>query len=396
MSKEIKMKILFVIHSLSIGGVQKSLISLLNVVDYDKYDITVLVLTNEQTLCSDIGKQIKVIINDDRQRYFAKPKNFLKLCGVRAAALLGNKEKAEMQNRMLSDSVRQQRFRFIVDNNDLESNYDCAVAYMQGYPAEFVARYIHANRKIVFYHGSEDEHHDLHEKIFPVVDAIVGCSSLVAQELKKYYPRMSDKILWLDNYIDAEIVRKAAMEYDVEKKNVFTICTCTRVAKDKSCDRIVEAARLLKEQGIPFLWYIIGDGIGRSAVEEMIMQYDLRENVVITGFKSNPFPYFRVSDVFTLCTDDEGLPMAMLEAQALSLPIVSTKTAGGLYLVEDGENGLLTDFSAESVADALARLSTNPEIVAYFRESLNTINLDKKRREYTEKLDELLTGKKTL
>ena len=68
-----KKKLLIVAHHLTIGGVQKSLISAMPTLDYDKYDITLYLRKNRTTLLPYVDKRANVIINEDKTKYYRKP-----------------------------------------------------------------------------------------------------------------------------------------------------------------------------------------------------------------------------------------------------------------------------------------------------------------------------------
>ena len=70
--------------------------------------------------------------------------------------------------------------------------------------------------------------------------------------------------------------------------------------------------------------------------------------------QKNPYPYLGISDVYVQPSYEEALSIAMLEAQILCLPMVSTKTAGGIVMVEEGKTGYLADINPEALAEALA------------------------------------------
>ena len=72
-----KKKLLIVAHHMTIGGVQKSLISALKALDYDKYDVTLYLRKNRTDLIPFIDERVNIIINKDPNRYYRKPSAIL-------------------------------------------------------------------------------------------------------------------------------------------------------------------------------------------------------------------------------------------------------------------------------------------------------------------------------
>ena len=68
-----KKKLLIVAHHMTIGGVQKSLISALKALDYNTYDVTLYLRKNRTDLLSFVDERVNVIINTDPNRYYRKP-----------------------------------------------------------------------------------------------------------------------------------------------------------------------------------------------------------------------------------------------------------------------------------------------------------------------------------
>ncbi len=382
-----KKNVLFVVQHLTLGGSQTSLVSALNALDYNKYDVSLYIRDNKLDLLSQINKNVNVILNIDTKKYNLLLYSIFLLIIIKIFQFCGiSNNFSKIQKKYIRyKKIENEKKKYFKD-----AHYDVAIAYMQGYTAEFVDLAINATKKIVFFHGSIDEKHDIHEKIFHEFDYIVGVSDIVSGLLKKWYPYEENKIKVLENYVDADQIRIKSQEYVVSKKSNFVICTCGRLAQDKCFDRAINAAKILLDNNIDFYWYFIGDGPLKTEIQKSIETNGLNEKIELTGAKNNPFPYFVASDVFVLCTDDEALPMTIIESKILNVPVISTKTAGGLSLIDDGNNGILVDFSSQSVAEGLIQYATKPELLRKHKDNLTKINYSKRRLEYINKINSLL------
>jgi len=134
---------------------------------------------------------------------------------------------------------------------------------------------------------------------------------------------------------------------------------------------LVEGCRLLRERGIDVRCHLVGDGPGRDEIEALIEAAGLGEAFVLHG----PLPRPSVAQLLasahvivqpsvpTRRGSREGIPVSLMEGMACGLPAVATRISGIPELVEDGENGFLVPpRDPEALADALARLASNPEL----------------------------------
>ena len=137
------------------------------------------------------------------------------------------------------------------------------------------------------------------------------------------------------------------------------ICTFVgRISTIKRCDRIIELAKLAKVQGQSIHFVIIGDGDLRSELEAK------SQNLPISflGWQSNSAQWLAISDIAILLSDNEAVPLAMIEAGLAGLPVIATNVGSMADVVIDGVNGILTSTKIEEIAAALIRLAEQPEL----------------------------------
>lgn len=377
-----KKKIVFVIPHLTIGGVQKSLVSALKVIDYNKFDVTLYLRKNRIDLLSFIDERVNVIINDDKTHYYRKPYAIL-LQGLQALwKVLGKKEKAEKYNKKLTDTLVKYSMEYEKKSFFNSENYDIAIAYVQGYTALFVAECVKAEKKFVFFHTSVDELHDVHEKVIDKFQKIVAIHSEQKEKIKEWYPSVKDRLTVVENYCDKSLIEEQSKAFAVDKpENKLVLCSCGRFSTVKGFDIAVESARILKEKNIPFLWYFVGDGPERNNIENLIDEYGLNENVVITGMKKNPYPYINACDIYVQPSYEESLGLTIIEAQCLNKPVVSTATMGGKKIIKNKENGVLCDISSNEIAKSVEMLYQKKEVIEKITTNLNNMDCSGKFEE---------------
>ncbi len=119
---------------------------------------------------------------------------------------------------------------------------------------------------------------------------------------------------------------------------------------------ILDALKELKDAGYEFYYLILGDGPMRLAIEHKIEAYNLQKNIRIVGNVQNVLDYLKVSDIFIHSSKGEGCSNAILEAMAAGLPIIASNT-GGTSEIVTSEVGLLFEYkNPNQLKDCLSTL----------------------------------------
>ena len=388
-----KKEVLFVVNHLTIGGAQKSLIEALRAIDYEQYDVTLYLRKKRLDLLSEIDSHVTVVVNEDTTAYYRQPSALWSAMRAKACRLLGNKSAASRIERSMEDRIRQKRLANEAKRYFAGKHYDVAVSYMQGYPAELIADHIEADRKILFYHSSTDEVHEVHERILPCYDTVVAVNQSVKDVLTQFYPAHTDKIRVLENYVNADVIHAAAQKnVPVLHPDQKRLCSCGRMSPVKGFDLAVEAARILKEKGVPFVWYFVGDGPERAKLESLAHAYGLDEDVVFAGMQTNPYPWMAGCDVYVQPSYEESFGLTIAEAKILCCPVVSTKTMGGIDQIIHERNGLVTEITPQGLADGIERMLCDGDLYAHVRATLEKVDHSRDFEAYRSLWASLLGG----
>jgi len=149
------------------------------------------------------------------------------------------------------------------------------------------------------------------------------------------------------------------------------ILSVGQLQERKGLGYLVEACRILRDQGIQFECRIIGEGPMRPALEDQIRQFGLENFVRLLGALPHEevIAQYQQATVFTLPAvlgkdgDRDGIPNVILEALSMELPVVSTLHSGIPEVVEEGVSGLLVPpENASALASALERVICDPEM----------------------------------
>ena len=164
-------------------------------------------------------------------------------------------------------------------------------------------------------------------------DRIIALSCAIYQELCEN-GFSAQKIMMIPNGVDTSWFVPAHHQ----PEHPFTLCYVGRLVEGKGIETLIEALRIVNSSGINFLCFLVGAGPLQHQLRIHIGQSGLTDKIVLTGEVEDVRPYYHRSDVFVLPSYSEGMPVALLEAMACGLCIVTTPV-GGIPDVIQEENG---------------------------------------------------------
>jgi glycosyltransferase involved in cell wall biosynthesis len=141
--------------------------------------------------------------------------------------------------------------------------------------------------------------------------------------------------------------------------------TVANLRAPKAHDVLLDAARLLADRRLDFAWICVGHGPLAELLAARRDELGLRERVRFLGFRDDIPDLLRAADVFVLSSREEGLPLAVMEAMSLGLPVVATDVGGLASIITSGEDGVLVSpGSPTALADAVGRVMTDVDLWA--------------------------------
>lgn len=170
----------------------------------------------------------------------------------------------------------------------------------------------------------------------------------------------SAKLTLLPNAITVRKIKSVSSENreDVGK----TILFVGRLSKEKGVDVLLNAYAQYYTEGGEARLLILGDGPSRNECEQLASKLKLGNQVTFLGHRNDVFSFYSQADVFVLPSRTEGLPMALLEAMALGIPVVASNVGGVPDLVCEGISGrLVPPDEPESLAATFHDLLDNYE-----------------------------------
>ena len=348
-------KLLFSAYSLSIGGIETALITLLKNIQND-YDITLALEKKEGIFLEDLPKSIKIIT--------------YKTCDIKNIIL-----------RKSINFFKQQIFKIKYKNKfDFSA---CFATY--SYPASFIARISSKNRAIWvhndfmnFYNNNEKKYKDFFNKLrINKYQKIVFVSKNDENVFLTQFPKYKDKCICCNNLIDYTRIIDLSKEKikDFEKEEIPTFINIGRHdEKQKRLSRIIESAKKLNKEGYKFRVLFIGDGIDTTKYKSISKDIP---NLIFLGPKKNPYPYLKQSDCLLLSSDYEGYPVVFIESLVLNKPIVTTDVSDSKEEI-DKKYGIVVDKSTDGIYNGMKKfLNEGLKTKKFDPEKYNTEILEK-------------------
>jgi len=205
-------------------------------------------------------------------------------------------------------------------------------------------------------------------------DEIVCVSRAVAAMLERDYGFDADRGRVIENGVDAIGLDRATPRAATERAAVrermetpdgtFVWAFVGRLETQKGIDVLLAAfAAGAAMAARPRRLWIVGDGSQRAALEAQVNALGIAAQVRFAGAVHDAAPYLWGADGFALASRWEGLPLALLEAQAAALPVVAAAAGGIPEAIRDGTTGLLVPREdVPALATALARIESEPDL----------------------------------
>lgn len=377
-----KKHILFVIDSLHCAGAEKSLTTLLSLIDYSKYSVDLQLFGYGGALEELLPKEVNLL----------KSLKYTSFCDLSIKSAIGYSIKNFDYKMLLARlkftlAIRKEKYSNaqkarvfwekvsnVVEKNEKE--YDIAISYAQGVPTFYVADKIKAKKKYAWVNVSyrlKDEDKRFQEKYYDKYNNIISVSDSAKDVFLETFPKYTDKLKIIYDINDGNFISKMAdsgQSYD-DNFEGLRILTVGRLANQKGYDIALEACKMLKEIGINFRWYSLGIGPLKDEIEKYISDNNLQDNFKLLGVKANPYPYIKNCDIYVQTSKFEGFGLAIAEARMLNKPIVTTRFDAVYNQMIDRKNGLVVDMNAEGVAKGILELindkGLNNDIVNYLK-----------------------------
>jgi glycosyltransferase involved in cell wall biosynthesis len=373
-----KKKLLFVMNNLNCGGAEKSLISLLQTIDYSAYEVDLFLFKHEGMFLKMLPREVHVLDAPDFYPYFDMSIKTAVVDCVKhsrfrlAAARIG----AGFVFRTEKNSAKceQKAWRYLSKAlASLSKEYDAAIGYLEKTPIYYVIEKVKAHTKIGFIHNDYDKlgmDPKIDTAYFEKLSYIVTVSEECVRMLKERFPKFGHKIELMHNIVSPTAIIDMSVDQLDLPKTGFTIASVGRLNYQKGFDMAVEACELLVKDGYDIKWYIVGEGQERERLEQLVKSKKLEHALILTGLQENPYPYIKKCDLYVQTSIFEGRCLTITEAKILNKPIVSTNFTVIYDQLSHEENGLIVNQDAVSIYEGIRRLIEDESLRKHLTDNL--------------------------
>ncbi|WP_338855119.1 glycosyltransferase [Clostridium perfringens] len=357
---------------MEIGGVERSLISMLNNFDYENYNVDLMLYSHTGDFMELLPDKPNLLKEDKAYKTFRMSiKDVFKnrKIGIGLARIIA-KINANSKSESESGYIQMQymwkyALPFLPNSN---KEYDVAISYL--WPHYYVAEKVKAKIKIAWIHTDYSNIHtniELDLDMWNKFDYIISISKKVTEAFISKYHSLKDKIIEIENITSPEFIKEMSNKEQTEiisSNEFFNIVSVGRLSYAKGFDNAINALKILNEKGFKNIkWYLIGYGGDEGMLKNLIKENNLEENFILLGKKINPYPYIKACDLYVQPSRYEGKAVTVSEAQILGKPVMITNYTTAKSQVNHNIDGYITDLSVDGIANGIEFLYKDKELM---------------------------------
>ncbi|MGN1027969.1 MAG: glycosyltransferase [Faecousia sp.] len=395
-----KKKILFIMPSMFIGGAERSLLGLLEAIDYTQYDVSLFLYRHEGEFLTYIPEQVNLLLPMKEYGTFDVPIRSLLFSSRWRFGLARLISKVALKIHCLISGEKkgvwmsmQYTARYLLPLlPEIPGEYDLGVMFLG--VADPLLHKVKAKKKVTWCHTDYDTlcpNKEMDRKTYAAVDHVVFVSDACREKMTRFYPALTDKTRVIENILGEKLLLQQA---EVPVKDMprldegYRLLSIGRFSEAKNFDNVPSICKSLLDAGLHVKWYLIGYGGDEELIRQKILEAGMEEHVILLGKKENPYPYIKACDLYVQPSRYEGKCVTVREAQTMGKPVVITRYATSASQLEEGVDGVIVPMDNEGCAAGIADLLRDPARME--RLSQTCKSRDYSNRQEVEKLYQMM------
>ena len=352
MENQKKIKVLFRLRSVEMGGVPRVVLDLLRNLPKDKFDFTLMLNLYQGELVTEIPKDIKLIVVEKGREQMSK-NPFI--------------QKIQLGLRRLKLEIYD-KFPSVLYALKVKEDFDIEVS--PGY-AEFEMVLNSPNkksRKIGWFHT--DVSYDTDQirvmkriNLMKKFDWMIFGAAQTRQVIEDLYGVTYPKSSVIYNVIKLPEVRKKAEEFQADFEVRPTFVSIGRLHHRKGYAELMRVHKRLFDENLLHSIVVIGGGNEMENLKNQAKELGVEKTFLLLDSQKNPWPYVKSADYFVLPSKSESYPLTIGEVMGLHKPIISTNVGGIPEMIDDGKDGILVNFDEDEIFEAMKKFLTDPDLV---------------------------------
>lgn len=368
-------------RTLNLGGIEKALTTFLCAFNTDENEILLVLHDSDGVLHAELPlDKIKVFYTNTISSAELLKEDLRKLRLGEAVKGIWNRILLRKETDWYARIVH--TYRILERKLIFSGHFDCAISFTSDYSDLAMVVAADADKRVSFVHGDATQGPRaacLNDHLLRKIDKIYSVSERAKELFLQMHPACTPAADVMHNVMLYDEIREKAQQTaeGMVLDGKLALCTVGRLSEEKGQQMVPAAARILRDAGYDFRWYLIGDGGIRTQLEAEIEKEGLADCVILLGARANPYPYMKNCDVYVQTSFSEAYCITVAEARALHKPIVATDAPGVSEQLTSGENGLIVDtMTPEALAEGICTLLGNPELLEKFRTALQSESHD--------------------
>ena len=368
--------VLIASFDMEVGGVERSLISMLENFDYKNYAVDLMLYKHQGDFMNLVSNNVNVLSEIPQYTTFRKSigetlKDKQYNIGLARVISKINADLTGKIKRIAEPGYYQMQLMWkygLPFLPKINKEYDVAISYL--WPHYFIADKVQAKKKIAWIHtdySTVDTNIKMDLEMWNKFDYIIAVSEACKHSFLKKYRELEKKVVVIENITSPEFIRKMAEEKvnnPMENDNRFKVVTVARLSHAKGIDQAVKALKLLKDKGYNNVsWYVVGYGGDEAKIKELIKEMKIEDSFMLLGKQTNPYPFMKAADLYVQPSRYEGKAVTVGEAQILEKPVMITKYTTAASQVKNGFDGYITELSVEGIAEGIEKLYKDYELL---------------------------------
>jgi glycosyltransferase involved in cell wall biosynthesis len=379
-----KKKILFITNTLNCGGAENALISLLQVFDFDNYQVDLQLMKNEGEFIAKLPKEVSLLKEPFETKFFDmsfKQAVLKSLIAIRFDIIFARLIYFFYVRPEPIPTVKDQKLwrALRVCLPKLKKEYDVSISYLENIPNFYNVDKVNALKKIAFIRTDYEKmrmNPALDRPYFKKLTALLTVSKSCEAILQKKFSELPIMIGTMQSVFSLDTIELMSDEPISEDLGQFSIVSVGRLIDIKGFDLAIEACSILVKKGYEVRWFVVGDGILKGELQKLVDSYDLGDNFYLVGHKENPYPYIKRAGIYAQTSRFEGKSRAIEEAKILKKVILTTRFPTVSDQLIHLDTGYVVDIDAVSIADGIIKLIDNKKLGEKFVQNLGTSQIN--------------------
>lgn len=374
--------------TMNCAGTEKSFLSFLSCLDFERFDVTLLLAKCEGLLMEQLPKEVKITVMEKYgDMFLLSGKNAVKIltdCFVKEAPLTLFEIFPYFVGSLFTRGERRASIatkmwlHFMAKMPEVKEEYDVAVAYWGDRTMFYMCDKVKARKKLAWLHfdyKNPPRDNEIYRPYFEGCDKVVTVSSAIDASLRSELPEIADRLVMMENIINPKQIWELALRGETFPDTHFTgkrILTIGRIGEQKGLDLVVPVLKRLRQENYDVRWYVIGDGDKeyKDYLSTLLVDNGVADMMLFLGTTPNPYAYLRDCDIYAQPSRHEGKPISVEEAKLMYKPILVSDYLSAREQLENGELGVICPIGSEGIYEGIKQLLSDDALCDRFTETL--------------------------